>query len=254
MHFRYEELEKARPKLAAQPPSSRPHNSVNELIHGNLDLDRTLATIARALVDEAGFERAEVDVEATVDGVEVARVVRQGQSSQSALVRVLMGRESQRIGELRVYPSRETNRAQAEELLDFVEPTISMALVNAISYLVVEQYRRGLEKRVDERTQELSQARDELAATVLHLEEAREVRERIFANVNHELRTPLSLILLAVSDARARHNGGVDAELARSFSTIEDAARRLLRMVDDLLLLAEGREGEIKLWLAPCDL
>jgi signal transduction histidine kinase len=113
-----------------------------------------------------------------------------------------------------------------------------MAIDNAISYLVMDDYRRGLEIRVEERTAELRQAK--------------EARDRIFANINHDLRSPLSLILLAVNEARK--NGVTSAGSERTLGAIEHGARRVLRMVDELLILAEGRENEVKLARARCDL
>jgi signal transduction histidine kinase len=140
-------------------------------------------------------------------------------------------------------------------LLSFILPTLSMALENAISYEVLEGYRRGLEVRVTERTAELRTALDKLADTVAHLERARKLRDRIFANINHEIRTPVSLILLIVEQARAIPPARiVPAERARALQTIEDSSRKLLRLVDEMLLLAEGREGEITLRPVACDL
>ncbi len=248
---RFEQLEAARQTLDRQATKLRTAHAVSQLIHGDIELDRTLNAIARALVDEAGFAASEVAIDTQVDGVTVKRLVKLGTPPAGAEA---LERPCTKLGHLRVHPRADADRAEREELLAFIEPTISMAIDNAISYLVVEEYRRGLERRVEERTAELSQARDELAATVQHLEEAREARERIFANVNHDLRTPLSLILLAVSDARARQKSDADPTTARALAAIEQGARQLLRMVDELLLLAEGREGDIKLWMAPCDL
>jgi signal transduction histidine kinase len=252
---RYEELATAQSKLDRQATQLRTAHAVSTLIHGELILDRALEAIARAIVEEAGFETAEVDVDTEVDGIVIRSTARYGSANDGvAFVRELNARAGQKVGVLRVSALANADHVERNELLSFVAPTISMAIDNAINFSVAEELRRGLETRVVERTAELSQARDELAATVTHLEEAREVRERIFANVNHELRTPLSLILLAVTDVRNRAGADADDVQLKSLGTIEHGARRLLRMVDDLLLLAEGREGDIKLWLAPCDL
>ena len=119
-------------------------------------------------------------------------------------------------------------------------------------YEELELARQDLEKRVVERTAELQETTLKLAGTVRDLEEAKEVRDRIFANVNHDLRSPLSLVLLTVSEIRA--HGDLSFETERSIAAIEHGARRVLRMVDELLILAEGREGAVRLWMANIDL
>lgn len=251
---RFEELAAARIKLDRQAAQLRTAHIVSGLIHGDLDLERMLAAITRALVEEANFTSSEVILAAEIDGVSVERSARGGDPhAPFSLTRSLEGRASRRIGQLRVACRSDAARTEGEELLSFIVPTVSMALDNALSYLVLESYRKGLEIRVAERTAELSQARDTLAETVRHLEEAKQVRDRIFANVNHEIRTPLSLIMLAVESARTGETA-IDENTTRALGSIEEGARRLLRMVDDLLLLAQGRESEISLDLAICDL
>lgn len=119
-------------------------------------------------------------------------------------------------------------------------------------YAQLELAKQELELRVIERTAELQATTTQLAGTVDALEEAKEVRDRIFANVNHDLRSPLSLILLTVSELRSR--GQLDPATERSIGAVEHGARRVLRMVDELLILAEGREGRVRLWMASVDL
>jgi signal transduction histidine kinase len=153
-----------------------------------------------------------------------------------------------------VWHAPEHDPRERGQLLEFVLPTLSMALDNAISYRELTQYRDNLELKVAERTAELVQARDQLAQTVRSLEEAQEVRDRIFANINHEIRTPLALVQLAVSDVRQRLGASADPRTAQQLDGIEMSTRKLLRLVDDLLLLASGREGKLRLAVAPVDL
>ncbi|MBX3262456.1 MAG: response regulator [Labilithrix sp.] len=255
LRARYEELEGARAKLAVQAAQLKTAHTVNELIQTNLDLDLTLRAVANALVAEAGFARTRVELDTEVDGVKIARAVEHGEGGTSPLERTLEGRGGHPSGKLTVFAHASANVAEREELLSFIVPSIEMALDNAISYLVVEEYRRSLEVRVEERTAELSQARDALAGTVRDLEQAKEVRDRIFANINHDLRSPLSLVLLGIDEARAQAstNGQRTAD-KRTLDAIEHGARRVLRMVDELLILAEGRETEVRLAMAPCSL
>ncbi|HEY6173618.1 MAG TPA: hypothetical protein VIX73_04205, partial [Kofleriaceae bacterium] len=57
---RYLEIEDARAKLDRQATQLRTAHAVNDLVARDLDLGRTLATMAKALVDEAGFAWAEI--------------------------------------------------------------------------------------------------------------------------------------------------------------------------------------------------
>ena len=249
---RYGELEAARAKLAAQAAQLRTAHTVNALIQKTLDLDLTIEAIANALVTEAGFASARVAIDTEVDGTKIARTIEHGSGGVARLERVLEGHGRQPSGTLTVSAHAAADVQEREALLDFIVPSIVMAVENAISYRVVEEYRRGLEHRVAERTAELSQARDELAGTVRDLEQAKEARDRIFANINHDLRSPLTLVLLSVAEARASE--GLGPSGARTLDAIEHGARRVLRMVDELLILAEGREREIRLWTALCEL
>ncbi|MBZ0238486.1 MAG: hypothetical protein K8M05_39600, partial [Deltaproteobacteria bacterium] len=243
---RYEQLEDARTRLDRQATQLRTAYTVNELIQGDLDLDRTVDAIARALVGEAGFAGAELDVSAHVGDVAVARTVHRGTTEGKALVRTL-DVQGERIGELRVFPKPDADRAEREELLAFIVPTVAMALHNALSFHAVQDYRRSLERRVEQRTHDLSVARDELAATV-------ESREKLFQNISHEFRTPLALILLSVDTlAAAAGDRGDEASLAH-LATVTSSARKLVRMVDELLLLAAGRERELTAHVEPVDL
>jgi signal transduction histidine kinase len=138
-------------------------------------------------------------------------------------------------------------------LMELVLPTVTLAIDNAIAYRELAEYQRGLEQQVDQRTAELRQARDELAGTVDQLREAQGARERFFANISHEIRTPLSLILLAVSDISARAGVLLDARASASLASVADAAHKLVRLVDELLLLAAGQEGKLQIAPEPTD-
>ncbi|MEO6953810.1 MAG: ATP-binding protein, partial [Polyangia bacterium] len=77
-------------------------------------------------------------------------------------------------------------------------------------------------------------------------------RARLFANVNHEIRTPLTLILLSVEEMRRAD--GMTAEQDRALDSVGRNARKLLRLVDALLVLAAGDEGRLALTPRPLDL
>ncbi|HVV87555.1 MAG TPA: ATP-binding protein [Kofleriaceae bacterium] len=248
---RYEQLELARTQLDAQATQLRTAHRVNQLIQSDLDLDRAVDLIADALIDEAKFIGVELDLAVTMDDVPIERTTRRGATDGTPLHRELEGQGHQRIGYLRVFVAEGAAREDAEALLSFLVPSISMALVNAITFRVVEDYRRALERRVAARTRDLNTARDELTATVRRLEEVQLDRERLFQNISHEIRTPLVLILLAVDAVLEAHRPRLDRRATEHLETITTSARKLVRLVDELLLLAAGRERELNVSVEP---
>jgi len=67
-------------------------------------------------------------------------------------------------------------------------------------------------------------------------------KENLFANISHEFRTPLTLIL---GPAKVIHNSSNDKNTQNNASLIERNALRLLAMVDQLLQLAQLKNTEI---------
>jgi signal transduction histidine kinase len=245
---RFHEIEDARAKLDRQATQLRTTHAVNDLVQRDLDLARTLDTVAKSLVDEAGFAWAEIALRPTDSaGTGSTRLARFGSGDHDApLDRALEARGGEVIGDLRVAPKPGANRDEREALLAFIAPTLAMALQNALSYQALADYRSGLEKLVDQRTSELRQARDQLAGTVVELREAQGARERFFGNITHEIRTPLSLILLAAADTQTRAGGSLDDRARSNLGAITGAAHKLVRLVDELLLLAAGQEDKLR--------
>jgi len=130
--------------------------------------------------------------------------------------------------------------ADARRLLDMLVPTIRLALDNAVAYRELADYQAGLEKLVDQRT--------------LELREAQASREKFFGNISHEIRTPLSLILLSVADIERRAGKLLDDRSRGGLGSISDASRKLVRLVDELLLLAAGQAAKLGIAPGPTDL
>lgn len=239
---RYAQLQDARSKLDRQATQLRTAHRINELAQRSLEVEHTLDTIAKALVEEAGFAWAEIELP------DLSRTARAGEhTTDEPLRRVLAGRAGQTIANLTVAPARDADRDERDELLEFIVPGLAIAVENAI-------YRSGLERLVDERTTELREARDALAATVDQLREAQGARDRFFGNISHEIRTPLSIIMLATSDIETRAGHLVDARTRTRFGVVTDSARKLVRLVDELLLLAAGQVGKLTTHPEPTDL
>jgi len=98
---------------------------------------------------------------------------------------------------------------------------------------------------------ELAATSTELAGTLERLQELDRLKNEFFANVSHELKTPLTLILSPVEDLLGRE---LHADIRNSLSMVRRNAQRLLRMIDDLLDLARLDTGGLRLRVAEVDL
>ncbi len=98
----------------------------------------------------------------------------------------------------------------------------------------LDRYRRHLEDLVQQRTEELRNARD--AA-----DHANQAKSRFLANMSHEIRTPMNAVLgfaqLLLRDP------GVSEEQRRHLETISRAGDHLMALIDGILQLAKVEAG-----------
>lgn len=102
----------------------------------------------------------------------------------------------------------------------------------------------GLERKVADRTEQLTAANEKLA-------DASEQKSRFLANVNHELRTPLSSI---IGYARLLRREAGDQLSSLQRENLEDLLRnaeRLLRLIDSLLDFAKIEAGKTEIYVEP---
>lgn len=86
------------------------------------------------------------------------------------------------------------------------------------------------------------------------LRELDRMKDDFVALVSHELRTPLTSILGYLELVLDGEAGEVSDEQARFLAIIERNAQRLLRLVGDLLFVAQIEAGKLTLEREPCDL
>ncbi len=109
----------------------------------------------------------------------------------------------------------------------------------------LEQLNRDLERRVEERTAELTRLNEELA-------EANRAKDIFLATLSHELRTPLTPVLGWVNLLR---NGNLDGEgVEQALDAIERNARLQSRLIDDLLDISRIATGKLRFEPKPTDL
>lgn len=102
-------------------------------------------------------------------------------------------------------------------------------------YAWLEKERTRLENLVRERTREVRDKNRQLR-------EMARVKSRFFANISHEFRTPLTLIM-----------GPLEGMSGKPFDSMLHNTRRLLNLIDQLLELSKIESGKMKLKAAPQD-
>jgi PAS domain S-box-containing protein len=111
------------------------------------------------------------------------------------------------------------------------------------------EYRKSLEKKVEERTSELRQA-------IKKEKEVVDMKSRFISIASHEFRTPLSSIEFA-ADFIEKYNHMVDrSELLSKLENIKKQVKHMTHLLDDVLTYGKSEAGKIELILsdiAPLD-
>jgi two-component system phosphate regulon sensor histidine kinase PhoR len=162
-----------------------------------------------------------------------------------------------------------------EKLFELRDPTVGVPLVEAVRHATLDQLiaetlltseaMRGELSLADSRTHSerhievsavpIKNANDELTGAVVlfhditELKQLDQIRRDFVANVSHELRTPLS-ILRGYIEVLFDEPQTSREELTRILSIMERHSKRLQRLVDDLLSLAQLESSQARLELS----
>lgn len=134
-----------------------------------------------------------------------------------------------------------------EELITILSNQIGQALENARLFEKTWRAHQELEKKVEERTRQLT----------LALEEVKRISKRktdFVSAVSHELRTPLTSIKGYASILLARKLGDVPKEVAERLERINRHSDELTYLVNDLLDISRLESGRITMKQEPHDL
>jgi signal transduction histidine kinase/DNA-binding response OmpR family regulator len=141
-------------------------------------------------------------------------------------------------------------------------------------YLMVKWWRsrklalekQRLERIVEERTREINQANIQLQQKTIQLEEQSEklkemdkIKSRFFANISHEFRTPLTLIMGPLDQIRSDRpdkykDKDKDKGIEKRIDLAYRSAQRLLGLINQLLDLSKLESGKMKLQAEQRDL
>lgn len=131
----------------------------------------------------------------------------------------------------------------------------------AYHYRIKHLREKELEKQVAERTRRLQEEKQKTEAQAVQLKkQAKRLKEldrmksRFFANISHEFRTPLSMILGPVQDLLTGEDEAIEDEKHQQLEMVRCSAYRMERLIDQLLDLAELEAGQEELQLNRIDL
>jgi two-component system phosphate regulon sensor histidine kinase PhoR len=162
-----------------------------------------------------------------------------------------------------------------EKLFELRDPAVGVPLIEAVRHATLDELiadtlgtgeaMRGELSVTDSRTHSerhievsavpIKKADDEMSGAVVlfhditELKQLDQIRREFVANVSHELRTPLS-ILRGYIEVLLDEPETSREELARILSVMERHSKRLRRLVDDLLSLAQLESSQAKLELS----
>jgi signal transduction histidine kinase len=98
---------------------------------------------------------------------------------------------------------------------------------------------------------QLDQNKREIEETNRKLVEVDKLKSRFFANVSHEMRTPLTLLISPLESLIKRFEGSDDANANDLLDTMRSNSMRLLKLINDLLDLVRVESGRMDIKSEP---
>lgn len=123
------------------------------------------------------------------------------------------------------------------------------AVIGGIGALTDISHRVLGEKRLRAQAAEMERVNSALRERTLELEAAMSARSRLYSSMNHELRTPISAILLYQELLIAGSLGPLNQDQTKALEHSHLAARHLLDLVRDILDLGKLEAGKVKVQL-----
>jgi len=128
------------------------------------------------------------------------------------------------------------------------------ALGNHLRVRSLVRRQRELNALVDERTRQLQTEKETVLAQADALRSLDRAKSRVFANVSHEFRTPLTLTLGPLDDLTDGLYGPLPSPVLEQVDLARRNARRVLDLINQLLDVARLEAGQVRLRARRLDL
>ncbi len=164
----------------------------------------------------------------------------------------LLAVPDQLLGVLNVGNSSKVTLNEDElNMLATVAHQMALAIDKSHLYEAVSQHAEQLEKVVEERTDELAHAYDEVKAALERAKEADRVKSLLLSTVSHELRTPLATIKGNTSLLLEHHRQMPPDLLAEHLRDIEEETDKLTELISNLLDMSRLEGGTLHIQREP---
>jgi signal transduction histidine kinase len=117
----------------------------------------------------------------------------------------------------------------------------------------VTSYRDHLEELVHDRTIQLEDMNAELLMEKDRAEQADQLKSAFLATMSHELRTPLNSIIGFTGIILQKLTGPLNSEQEKQLSMVQQSARHLLALINDVLDISKIEAGELDIMKEPVD-
>jgi signal transduction histidine kinase len=124
----------------------------------------------------------------------------------------------------------------------------------AIVIIIGQVFNYRLKYREYENSRLVMQAKQDLEEAHLQLKKLDRFKSQFFANITHELKTPLAMILSPLELVLAGDLGPLPERQVSTLQSMYRNGLRLLKLIDDLLDLSRLEESRLRLSLAEVDL
>jgi signal transduction histidine kinase len=141
--------------------------------------------------------------------------------------------------------------ARVRDLYAQNEALLEAARMNEARFEALRQAKASVERLIEERTAALRETTERLSLALTDVRRLDRARTEFFANVSHDLRTPLALLLGPLEELASGREPAGGRE--RALASMRRAAARLESLVDQLLDVARVDAGAVRLVPEPVD-